>query len=214
MKNQPLHPHTVVINKKQQHQSKTKRQHALLWLKTRFPHLFENETNISPLKIGIAHDLMAYAKEAEDSGISKSKLREALALHTRRIDYLACLKAREMRIDLEGKPTTRVTEEEAEHAANKIRRIVEKNAKNARAELDKKQTSPSVQYEYKQNTPSHQLKAASSSSPHAVTMETQHTTAVTVKRKNARAFDPTAVQRLKEKLGIPQSNRAEEAVTN
>ena len=41
----------------------------------------------------------------------KGKLREAVVLFTRRLDYLTCLKAREMRIDLEGNIAGEVTEE-------------------------------------------------------------------------------------------------------
>lgn len=66
-------------------------------------------------------DILQHAEKAEQVGISKSKLREAVVLFTRRLDYLACLKAREVRIDLHGNPVAEVTEEEAEHASMKIK---------------------------------------------------------------------------------------------
>ena len=133
MRNQPLHPRTAAINHTQKHQSKTARLSALTWLAKQFPKAFDNTNQIQPLKIGITQDILQHAKKAAADGISKSKLREAVIVFTRRIDYLTCLKAREMRIDLNGNPTKQVSPEEAEHAALKIRRRIEKTAKNARA---------------------------------------------------------------------------------
>nr|WP_253664881.1 ProQ/FinO family protein [Legionella micdadei] len=135
MRRQELHPRTAVINKTQKNKSKKARNEALSWLAVTFPQVFDNSLRIRPLKTGIMHDILAYADKAQEAGISKSKLREAVVLFTRRIDYLTCLKAREMRIDLDGNPVAMVTEEEAERAAVKIKKRVEKSARNARKNL-------------------------------------------------------------------------------
>lgn len=47
-------------------------------------------------------------------------------LFTRRLDYLACLKLREMRIDLQGNDVGEVSAEEAEYAAAKIKNVLKK----------------------------------------------------------------------------------------
>lgn len=192
MKNQPLHPRTAVINEKQKHQAKQARHGALHWLATHFPEAFDASISIRPLKIGIIDDILLHAEAAQAAGISKSKLREALVVFTRRVDYLTCLKLREMRVDLHGKPTTQVTAEEAEAAALKIKRRIEKSAKNARiqplknASPPKRSQAAAIQYE----------------SPMAANQPT------TIKHKTARTFDPHAVERLKEKLGLAQKNQA------
>lgn len=126
-----LHPHTVVINQLQKQKAKQLRQEALNWLATRFPEAFDNRVRIRPLKIGIIQDLLQYAEEAEQAGISKAKLREAVNIFTRRLDYLICLKAREMRIDLEGKPVAEVNKEDAEKAASKLKKRLEKTTMQA-----------------------------------------------------------------------------------
>jgi ProP effector len=132
MRKQDLHPRTAVLNKEQKNHSKTLRITALQWLAIHFPLAFDNSSCIRPLKIGIMEDILVHADKAAEVGISKSKLREALVLFTRRLDYLTCLKIRERRIDLQGHEVTEVTLEEAEHAAVKIKKRVEKSARNAR----------------------------------------------------------------------------------
>ncbi len=110
---------TAVLNQKQKMQSKKAKTQALLWLEKTFPQVFNTCTSIRPLKIGIMADILLHAERAEADGISRSKLREAVVIFTRRMDYLTCLKAREQRVDLEGNPVNLVTEEEALHAASK-----------------------------------------------------------------------------------------------
>ncbi|WP_131776879.1 ProQ/FinO family protein [Legionella impletisoli] len=209
MRKHELHPRTAIINQKQKNLSKHARLEALRWLAGRFPKAFDNTVQIRPLKKGILTDLMEYAEEAEQAGISKSKLREALVVFARRIDYLTSLKAREMRINLEGEPVEEVTEEEAEKAAAKIRRRVEKSAKNARKSTLVKPTfsgnaKPSFPSTYasaepsqtyytdRESTLNHTLSNAAASKP----------ATVVVKHKSARPYDPEAVARLKQKLGL------------
>jgi ProP effector len=214
MRKQTLHPRTAAINQKQKNQSKKSRLDALRWLTKKFPDVFDNSENIRPLNLGIMNQILTYADEAAKDNISKSKLREAVVLFTRRLDYLACLKAKEMRIDLFGNPCELVSEEDAERAALKIRQRVEKSVKNSRKAM------PQATEDTKTNkTPS-----SSSSQPAAYTslirepipaynMDSNFTKAprsqtVTIKHKQTRQYDPEAVARLKEKLGL--SRRKEE----
>ncbi len=200
MKNQPLHPRTAAINHKQKNHSKIARHDALAWLAQTFPKAFDNSTSIQPLKIGITADILQHAAEAEKAGISKSKLREAVVLFTRRIDYLTCLKAREMRVNLDGEPTTQVSNEDAACAALKIKRRIEKSAKNARATAPKKQAYPTKQVTLE--THPNEIPPAFS------TQQATRAKPVTIKHKATRALDPTAVARLKEKLGLAKKEKA------
>jgi ProP effector len=197
MRQQELHPRTAIVNKKQKNQAKKTRNEALIWLAQTFPRAFDNSVSIQPLKLGIMADILAYEEQAAAAGISKSKLREAVVIFARRLDYLTCLKAREMRIDLEGNPVASVTEEEANRAADKIRKRIEKSAKNMRKTLvSKPESKPSYYAEdedIEQNSP----------------MPTVRNPAVMIKHKVSRAYDPDAVARLKEKLGLSRKNEVE-----
>lgn len=209
MSRNTLHPHTAAINHKQKTQAKLARFDALAWLANTFPKAFDNTYSIQPLKVGIMHDVLMHAEQAKLAGISKSKLRQAVVVFTRRIDYLACLKAREMRVDLEGNPVAQVTDEEAENAASKIKRRVEKSAQNARKELMNNMSKAAYSKPTKpcataMHTPSEHHKEPELRSPFSAQPTASRTNAVVVKRKSARAFDPNAVARLKEKLGLAQ----------
>lgn len=204
MRQQELHPRTVIINKKQKHQAKKTRNEALLWLAKMFPCAFDNSVSIQPLKLGIMADILAYEEQAAASGISKSKLREAVVIFARRLDYLTCLKAREMRIDLAGNPVGPVTEEEANRAAEKIKKRIEKSAKNMRKTeiIAPKNVKPSDSKAYQ---PEYDFE---------VDRESDHTLAarpapVIIKHKVSRAYDPDAVARLKEKLGLSRKSEVE-----
>jgi ProP effector len=231
MKNQALHPRTAVINKSQKNRSKKSRIDALTWLSNTFPNAFNNDQNIFPLKSGIMQDILAHADKAAVHGISKSKLREAVVLFTRRVDYLTCLKAREMRIDLEGNAIEPVSEQDAEHAASKIKKRVEKSAKNARKNMSGKilphvnpppnkvaqnstgnniprtaySAAPKIEDNYMPTYP-HRTPAAYNTQPLQTSARAE---SVVVKRKTTRAFDPDAVARLKEKLGLSRKTEAE-----
>ncbi|MDF1683960.1 MAG: ProQ/FinO family protein [Legionellaceae bacterium] len=212
MKNQTLHPHTAAINHKQKIHATLARLDALNWLTDTFPKAFDNTSSIQPLKIGILHDILAHAEQASSAGISKSKLRQAVVVFTRRIDYLACIKAREMRVDLDGNPVARVSEEEAEHASSKIKRRVEKSAKNARKMLESQaphQTKPKSRASTPTPTSSREPELRSSFSAQPTSTRTS---SVIVKRKAARTFDPSAVARLKEKLGLAQKDAMKTSV--
>ncbi|PWY55674.1 activator of prop osmoprotectant transporter [Legionella qingyii] len=224
MRKQELHPRTAVINKAQKIRSKKARTDALLWLAAHFPAAFDNSLRIRPLKVGIMDDILLHADKAEEAGISKSKLREAVVLFTRRLDYLACLKLREMRVDLQGNEVAAVTEEEAEHAATKIRKRVEKSVRNARKTQVEKtisQTSSAQQSTAFQSQITGQSSTSTethfptypvrSSTYNTLNTPAQpaRTTAVVVKNKTARQYDPDAVARLKEKLGLSRSEKKE-----
>lgn len=223
MRRQELHPRTAVINKAQKNKSKRARNEALIWLAATFPQLFDNTIRIRPLKIGIMDDILAHADKAEEAGISRSKLREAVVVFTRRIDYLTCLKAREMRVDLKGQPVAVVTEEEAERANTKIRKRIEKSARNARKNLAGKAPSHYYVKQSNQATPTHpgiseslpnfpeRAPAFSAQNPIAPPMP--RAAAVVVKHKATRQFDPKAVARLKEKLGLSRKSEIEKETT-
>ncbi len=198
-----LHPLTANINKKQKNKSKQLRMEAISWLAKTFPQAFDDTQSIHPLKKGIMDDILAHAERAAAVGISKSKLREAVISFTRKIDYLTCLKAREMRIDLDGNPTDQVTEEEATQAADKIKKHIEKSAKIARQNT----TTPAAS-KTKYSSP---LTQALSPQAHGSSNEQclytvpnpSRATTVVIKSKN-KSYDPEAVARLKEKLGISE----------
>ena len=219
MRKLELHPRTEFINKKQKNQAKTARNEALIWLSRVFPRAFDNSTVIQPLKQGIMNDILAHADKAQAAGISKSKLREAVVIFTRRIDYLTCLKAREMRIDLEGNPVTPVSEDEANHAAMKIKKHVEKSAKNARklltsntptqinTRINESTQRSSEHYmtpHYPEHAPAFSIKNAA---------QPTRASSVLIKHKSARAYDPEAVARMKEKLGLSRQHDASKETT-
>lgn len=188
MRKQPLHPVTEFLNKTQKNQSKQLRVNALSWLAQRFPLAFDNTTRIRPLKTGIMNDLLCFAKEAEQQGISKSKLREAVVVFTRRLDYLACLKSREMRIDLDGNPTVSVSEDEALQAAQKIKKRVEKGTRNAKKPVGD------------------DFMDMASFTHRTAHKDTQSKPTAVIKHKTTKQYDPSAVARLREKLGLVKSN--------
>ncbi|MDP3562181.1 MAG: ProQ/FinO family protein [Legionellaceae bacterium] len=207
MRKQVLHPRTAAINQKQKNQSKKARLEALNWLAKAFPLAFDNRERIQPLTLGIMDEILNHAEQAAKDGISKSKLREAVVLFTRRLDYLACLKAREMRIDLNGNVAEMVTEEDSERAAIKIKKRIEKGIKNARRVT----VLPSMPKTSNQSVPSSPVQVTSTayyperqpaySNQHSVS-SSPRISSVTVKHKQTRQYDPDAVARLKEKLGI------------
>ncbi len=200
------HPHTNRLIKKQQLNAKQMRMEALRWLAKTFPKAFEDTKSIHPLKIGILQDILAHADRAEAEGISKSKLREALAVFTRKIEYLTCLKTREIRIDLDGMPTAQVTEEEALQAIEKIKKHVEKCARLNRQSmlLSSKGRSKGIsQNKDFSSSLEEDLEAALITSASSLA----RSATVLVKHKAAKAFDPDAVARLKEKLGLSLSEK-------
>lgn len=222
MRKQELHPRTAVINKAQKNQSKKARSDALLWLAANFPTAFDNSLRIRPLKAGIMDDILEYADKAAEVGISKSKLREAVVLFTRRLDYLTCLKAKEMRIDLQGNTVSVVSEEEAENAAAKIKKRVEKSVRNARKLIAGKAcipsaplissnaTKPTTSGNQDDYLPTYPTRSAYAQIPPA---QPARGAAVVVKHKTTRQYDPDAVARLKEKLGLSRTNEEKKETT-
>ena len=224
MSKQELHPRTEVLNKTQKNQSKKARFDALAWLAKEFPAAFNNAARIRPLKIGIMDDILEYTEKAKEAGISKSKLREAVVLFTRRLDYLTCLKARELRIDLFGNAVVEVTEEESLHAAAKIKKRVEKSVRNAR-KIMASMVSTHQNDSYKKSIPYPAKPLSQSSSAaedflpvyplRASAFNEKQTpaqpakTPVVVTHKATRQFDPNVVARLKEKLGLSRAENKE-----
>lgn len=127
MKKSAAHPITQAINNQQKNCSRQQRLRALKWLQHQFPAAFDISLRIRPLKIGILEDIMQYSEIAAEQNISRSKLREAVMLHTRRLDYLVTLKLQEVRIDLRGNPIEQVSCEDAQQATQKIKILSEKS---------------------------------------------------------------------------------------
>ena len=217
-KKHPLHPRTAIINKTQKAQSKKIRNQALEWLAKKFPEAFDNNQRIRPLKTGIMNDILEFNSEACTQGISRSKLREAVVVFTRRLDYLTCLKAQEMRIDLNGNAVSSVSQEEAEKAANQIKRHIEKKSRNARVEtIAQKRPNPwfstnaTHTNSYGSSDSTAPINQAHDDQPENAVAYTnlslKNTTArseTLIKHKITRTYDPNAVARLKEKLGLAQ----------
>lgn len=202
MRRQVLHPRTAALNQKQKIASKQSRLSVLRWLASEFPYAFDNSVKIRPLKIGIINDILDYSEKASAAGISKAKLREAVVVFTRRIDYLSCLKAKEMRVDLHGQPVARVTEEEAENAALKIKKRVEKSIRNARKLLTNKALPQIRPLNERGNAyTDNQRITEGASNPHANSAK-----APLIRHKTIRSFDPDTVARLKEKLGLSRAS--------
>jgi ProP effector len=204
MKKNHLHPRTEIINTKQKQKCRQARQTALSWLTRRFPIAFDTQRSIQPLKVGIMEDILVFAEEANSLGISRSKLRQAVVVFTRRIDYLACLKAQEHRIDLEGNIGALVTEEEAQRAALKIKKIVEKSIKNQKKN-SVEQTFQRSYHPTSNETRPFYASEKELSSPKKIE--------VVFKTKPPKTIDPDAVERLKSKLGLTKKTKEAEMET-
>lgn len=191
MKNKELHPRTAIINNKQKNICRLARLKALQWLAKRFPKAFDTSEQINPLSIGVIDEILAFANEAEIEGISKSKLRQAIVVFTRRIDYLASLKAGGLRFNLLGEICGVVTEEQANAAAQKIKKRVEKSIRNHKKSFV--------------NESFHARHNGDFSSQRYVDKEIDFSpkkTEIVFKTKTSKAVDPSAVERLKSKLGL------------
>lgn len=186
---------TETINKKQKMRSRLSRQKALGWLKERFPKAFDTSEQIFPLSIGIMNEILLYANEAEQQGISKAKLREAVVVFTRRLDYLASLKAKGVRVNLNGEPCGEVTEEESILAAQKIKKRIEKTIKTHR--------------KFTVETPSKPYYFSEPRSYEIHPEENVRKPEIVFKTKSVKSIDPSAVERLKSKLGLHKKEEAE-----
>lgn len=126
------HPSTVIVNKAQREKSREAVRHVLSWLSKTFPKAFDIEGAIRPLKIGILQDILAYAEQNGGLPFSKGKLRKALVVFTRRMEYLTCVKMRDTRIDLYGNEIEPVSEEGAKLAIQRIKKTIEKTIHSRR----------------------------------------------------------------------------------
>jgi ProP effector len=200
-------PRTDSTHRAEKARSMDARLKALRWLANTFPEAFDSDQRIRPLEIGIMQKIIAYRKEKGDESVSLTKLREAVVMFTRRIDYLTCLKAREQRIDLYGKPIAEVTQEEADKAAQKIKKRIEKNIRTGRKIANQSSTSRSAHpfNRYQGNERGERAERGNERYPQyqntQPVMTMRQAPNVTVRQKT-RQYDPNAVERLKEKLRI------------
>jgi ProP effector len=200
MKKSQLHPRTEVVNSKQKQKCCQSRQEALTWLAKRFPKAFNTELSIQPLRVGIMHDILEYADEALQCGISKSKLRQAVVVFTRRVDYLACLKAQGGRINLEGEVCETVTEEDAQRAGLKIKKLIERNIKiSKKVQVDSSRAKSSYS----------DVKNIFKTPPIENESHPSKKIEIVFKSKSVKQVDPEAIERLKSKLGLKKLETAE-----
>lgn len=125
-KGMELHPNTVIINNAQREKSREAVRQVLAWLSKTFPKAFNIDGTIRPLKVGIIHDIIDYANKNGGLPCSMSKLRKALVVFTRRMEYLTCVKMRDTRIDLNGEETDVVSEEASQLAIQQIKKTIDK----------------------------------------------------------------------------------------
>ena len=94
---------------------------ALTCLAERFPQTFvlEGYQPHRPLKVGIAADLMSRCPE-----LDRRKLSAALSAYTQRVMYLEGMVAGTARIDLDGNLAGEVSALDAEHAAERLAKIL------------------------------------------------------------------------------------------
>lgn len=131
-KGKELHPTTLMVNNVQREKSREAVRHVLTWLSTTFPKAFNVEGAIRPLKVGILQDILAYAEQNGGLPFSKAKLRKALVVFTRRMEYLTCVKMRDTRIGLDGEEVEAVSEEGAKLAVQRIKKTIEKTIRSHR----------------------------------------------------------------------------------
>lgn len=216
-----LHPKTQRLNRSQKQKANRARVDALSWLAETFPEPFNTEKQVRPLKKGIMQDILAYLDANPDNSMSKTKIREAVVMFTRRMEYLVCVKCRNKRIDLQGNVVEDVSDKEAEYAAEKIRLHVESAIEKAEkpprsrrydacekfpprardlARKYEKERMSVVDNGNNLHPSDMNYSSGVLSTPAMGQAPTQ--TQVTVKRKVAKRVDPDAVARLKAKLGI------------
>ena len=193
MKPKIIHPLTEKINAKQKYEAKTARKAALEWLKHHFPEVFDTTNQIRPLKCGIMQDILQYIDENNINIISKSKLRQAVVQFTRSLEYLTCLKAQEMRVDLYGNATVPVTEEDSQNAAQKINKLIEKQMQFAATQAKSEVTPTSTLKPYAMSYLTKDGSCARS--------EVEKTPEIIIRPKK-RTLDPEAITRMKETLGL------------
>ena len=209
--NENIHPTTIKTNRIQIEQSNSARVDTLKWLAKNFPDAFDTQTRVRPLKKGIMQDIFDFIEDKDDVSISKSKLRETVVMFARRMEYLVCLKCRNDRIDLNGEFAGKVTIEESELAAKKIKKhlhdSIEKNTFDEHKESthDKYNTLDDRNRHHSYpNSASHPISSNSFPNENAAA---KPQTQVIIKHKISRRIDPEAVSRMKEKLGIKKESK-------
>lgn len=97
---------------------------VIAYLVEKFPSCFTVEGEARPLKIGIFDDLAA--RLADDSNVSKTRLRTAIRQYTNSWRYLRAVKVGVQRVDLDGADAGAV---EADHQAHAQELLKESQAK-------------------------------------------------------------------------------------
>jgi len=90
------------------------------WLKTRWPEVFTQSSDLKPLSLGVYKEILAFREE--NPALSGRVLREALKRHTTSYGYLYGMTKYSHRYNLSGEQTEVVTPEHREWARATLKR--------------------------------------------------------------------------------------------
>lgn len=105
------------------------------WLKTIFPQCFIKGEGKKPLKVGIHEDILAFCREHYPT-VSENLLKKAVKMYVLGYQYLSSFKAGAPRVDLNGKPSGVVTENDEQDAAMILKRRDEERLRKAQRILE------------------------------------------------------------------------------
>lgn len=105
---------------------------VISYLAEKFPLCFSVEGEAKPLKIGLFQDLAEAL--ADDENVSKTQLRHVLRQYTSNWRYLHGCRLGAERVDLQGNSTGLLSQEEVEHAQQKLAEAKAKFAEKRQAE--------------------------------------------------------------------------------
>ncbi|MBD1389678.1 RNA chaperone ProQ [Neiella sp. HB171785] len=113
----------------------TENREIIAFLAETYPQCFVTEGDAKPLKIGIFQDLVEAL--ADNERISNTRLRQAIRHYTSSMRYLSSVKAKALRVNLDGSTGDAVTEEHESYAQERLveikARIAERKKKAAEA---------------------------------------------------------------------------------
>lgn len=127
----------VVENATNEAEKRISTKEIIAYLAKKFPECFSTEGHAKPLKIGIFQDLAE--KLSDDETVSKTRLRQALRHYTSSWRYLKAIKVGDFRVDIDGKDTAEIDQEQADYASKTLKESQEKfGNKNSKDKIAKK----------------------------------------------------------------------------
>jgi ProP effector len=110
------------------HHQKVRILETLKWLQEKFPQTFskpfvadDEKMFRTPLKIGILEEI--FKTLPEDGSMPRTAVRETIKFYTKGFQYHMSILKQTHRIDLEGNPSSLITEEERKHSAECLKAI-------------------------------------------------------------------------------------------